>query len=66
MTCASCERNRQWIKRQYERSKENMRLCLERLSVKATQAEQSTTETTAQIDRAKQSDSQSKQPTDSD
>ena len=33
MTCASCEQRREWMKKQYERSKERMRLCIERLTV---------------------------------
>lgn len=33
MTCASCEQRREWMKKQYERSKERMRLCIERLGV---------------------------------
>ena len=32
MTCASCEQRREWMKKQYERSKERMRLCIERLT----------------------------------
>lgn len=40
MTCASCERNREWIRKQSERAKERMRLCIERLTPKATRAEQ--------------------------
>ena len=32
MTCASCEKRREWMKKQYERSKERMRLCIERLT----------------------------------
>lgn len=33
MTCAACEQRREWMKKQYERSKERMRLCIERLTV---------------------------------
>ena len=33
MTCASSEQRREWMKKQYERSKERMRLCIERLTV---------------------------------
>ena len=40
MTCAACEARRKWMKEQYERSKERMRLCIERLTSKATRAEQ--------------------------
>ena len=32
MTCTSCEQRREWMKKQYERSKERMRLCIERLT----------------------------------
>ncbi|EXC34395.1 hypothetical protein J520_0287 [Acinetobacter sp. 869535] len=41
MTCAACEARRKWMKEQYERSKERMRLCIERLTPKADRAEQS-------------------------
>lgn len=52
MTCASCEQRREWIKKQYERSKERMRLCIERL--------------TNPVDRTEQSANKTKQSTDSD
>lgn len=55
MACASCERNRQWVKKQYDRSKESIRLCTERLSNKATRAEQSATEESKHTGRAEQS-----------
>lgn len=32
MTCQGCEARRKWMKKQYERSKERMRLCIERLT----------------------------------
>ena len=32
MACAGCEARREWVRRQYERSKERMRLCIERLT----------------------------------
>lgn len=32
MACADCEKRREWMKKQYERSKERMRLCIERLT----------------------------------
>lgn len=41
MTCAACEARRKWMKEQYERSKERMRLCIERLTPKADRTEQS-------------------------
>ena len=31
MTCATCEARREWVRKQYERSKERMQLCIERL-----------------------------------
>ncbi len=40
MTCQGCEARRKWMKDQYERSKERMRLCIERLTPKATRTEQ--------------------------
>ena len=40
MTCAACEARRKWMKEQYERSKERMRLCIERLTSQANRAEQ--------------------------
>ena len=42
MTCQGCEARRKWMKEQYERSKERMRLCIERLTPKANRAEQPT------------------------
>ena len=48
MTCQGCEARRKWMKEQYERSKERMRLCIERLTPKADRTEQS-------ADSAKQS-----------
>ena len=42
MTCQGCEARRKWMKEQYERSKERMRLCIERLTPKATRTEQPT------------------------
>ena len=41
MTCQGCEARRKWMKEQYERSKERMRLCIERLTSQANRAEQS-------------------------
>ena len=32
MTCTSCEQRREWMKKQYDNSKERMRLCIERLT----------------------------------
>lgn len=32
MACPACEQRREWIKKQYDNSKERMRLCIERLT----------------------------------
>ena len=40
MTCQGCEARRKWMKEQYERSRERMRLCIEQLTPKATRTEQ--------------------------
>jgi len=40
MTCQGCEQRRQWLRKQSERAKERMRLCLQRLSGQADRAEQ--------------------------
>ena len=45
MTCQGCEARRKWMKEQYERSKERMRLCIERLTSQANRAEQPTDST---------------------
>ena len=52
MTCATCEARREWVRKQYERSKERMRLCIERL--------------TNPVDRTEQPANKTKQSTDSD
>ena len=52
MTCQGCEARRKWMKEQYERSKERMRLCIERL--------------TGSADRTKQPANKTEQSTDSD
>lgn len=41
MACATCEKTREWTKRQLERSKASIQLCLERLGAKANRTEQS-------------------------
>lgn len=41
MTCQGCEERRQWLRKQSERAKERMRLCLQRLTGQADRAEQS-------------------------
>ena len=45
MTCQGCEQRREWIRKQSERSKERMRLCLKRLTGQANRAEQSSNRT---------------------
>ena len=52
MTCADCEKRREWMKKQYDNSKERMQLCIERL--------------TNPTDRTEQSVNKAKQSTDSD
>ncbi len=52
MTCQGCEERRQWLRKQSERAKERMRLCLQRL--------------TGQVDRAEQSSNRTEQSVDSD
>lgn len=63
MACASCERNGQWMKRQYERSKESMRIRIERLGFKVARTEQSATEESKHSDRAEQSTDSDQQRT---
>ena len=45
MTCQGCEQRREWIRKQSERAKERMRLCLRRLTGEAGRAEQQTNRT---------------------
>ena len=52
MTCQGCEARRKWMKEQYERSKERMRLCIERLTSKANRPEQPVIKEPEQINRA--------------
>lgn len=52
MICAGCEARREWIKKQTERAKHRMQLCMQRLA--------------GQADRTEQSANKSKQSTDSD
>ena len=58
MTCQGCEQRREWIRRQSERAKERMQLCLQRLTGQADRAEQ-------QTNRAEQSAHSNQQRTDS-
>ena len=41
MTCKGCEARREWIKQQTERAKQRMQLCLQQLTGRANQTEQS-------------------------
>ena len=41
MTCKECEARREWIKQQTERAKQRMQMCLQRLTGRANQTEQS-------------------------
>lgn len=52
MTCQGCEARRKWMKEQYERSKERMRMCIERLTLKTNRAEQPVIKEPEQINRA--------------
>ena len=54
MTCQGCEARRKWMKEQYERSKERMRLCIERLTSQANRAEQSIDSDQQRAERADQ------------
>lgn len=45
MTCQGCEQRREWLRKQSERAKERMRLCLQRLIGQADRAEQSSNRT---------------------
>ena len=42
MTCTSCEARREWIRKQAERAKQRMQLCLQQLTGQADRTEQST------------------------
>ncbi len=55
MTCQGCEARRKWIEKQYERSRERMRLCLQQLTGQADRAEQSSDATKQQGNRTEQS-----------
>ncbi len=54
MTCASCEARREWVRKQYERSKERMRLCIERLTGSADRTEQPADKTEQSTDSDQQ------------
>ncbi|MFW1967332.1 hypothetical protein ACG95P_09715 [Acinetobacter guillouiae] len=55
MTCQGCEQRREWIRKQSERAKERMRLCLQRLTGQAGRDEQSSDATKLQGNRTEQS-----------
>ncbi|WP_155768696.1 MULTISPECIES: hypothetical protein [unclassified Acinetobacter] len=54
MTCQGCEQRREWIRKQSERAKERMRLCLQRLTGQAGRDEQSSDATKQQGNRTEQ------------
>lgn len=54
MTCQGCEQRRQWLRKQSERAKERMRLCLQRLTGQADRAEQSSNQTEQSVDSDQQ------------
>lgn len=54
MTCQGCEQRRQWLRKQSERAKERMRLCLQRLTGQAGRAEQSSNRAEQSIDSDQQ------------
>ena len=58
MTCASCEKRREWMKKQYDNSKERMRLCIERLTGAADPKQSIVSKRSS---RAKSSNSRAKQ-----
>lgn len=53
MTCATCEARREWVRKQYERSKERMRKVLRSLGV-TDSAEQQVNRTEQSIDSDQQ------------
>ena len=55
MTCQGCEQRREWIRKQSERAKERMRLCLQRLTGQADRDEQSSDAAEQQTNRTEQS-----------
>lgn len=54
MTCQGCEQRREWLRKQSERAKERMRLCLQRLTGQADRAEQSSNRTEQSVDSDQQ------------
>ncbi|MFW1796289.1 hypothetical protein ACG9Y4_11405 [Acinetobacter guillouiae] len=66
MTCQGCEQRREWIRKQSERAKERMRLCLQRLTGQAGRDEQSSNRTEQTSDATKQQGNRTEQSTHSD
>lgn len=66
MTCQGCEQRRQWLRKQSERAKERMRLCLQRLTGQADRAEQSSNRTEQTSDATKQQGNRAEQSAHSD
>lgn len=62
MTCQGCEQRRQWLRKQSERAKERMRLCLQRLTGQADRAEQQPNRTEQSIDSDQQRTGSTDQP----
>lgn len=54
MTCQGCEQRREWLRKQSERAKERMRLCLQRLSGQADRAEQQSNRTEQSVNSDQQ------------
>lgn len=54
MTCQGCEQRREWLRKQSERAKERMRLCLQRLTGQADRAEQQSYRTEQSVDSDQQ------------
>lgn len=62
MTCQGCEQRRQWLRKQSERAKERMRLCLQRLTGQDVRAEQSSNRTEQSVDSDQQRTGSTDQP----
>ncbi len=54
MTCQGCEQRREWLRKQSERAKERMRLCLQRLTGQSDRAEQQANRTEQSVDSDQQ------------
>ncbi|WP_165383037.1 hypothetical protein [Acinetobacter sp. WCHAc060033] len=62
MTCQGCEQRREWLRKQSERAKERMRLCLQRLTGQADRAEQSSNQTEQSVNSDQQRTGSTDQP----